>query len=1510
MTDPGVTATSASALAPRRLTSQGRVLDLLVSSPGPGRPRVVVPAAPALSRDPAGQPQLSLTLLLSRRPGAGDAVTDLVQGGLLGLSAAVEVPPWALQALAAEGPLPRPLFARAARFALGLPGGGPALARADAAGPAPRAALSAMLSAEDACRVLAALQGQPSGLELRAELDWQPPGRARLETLALPAALEALLARAPGEPLDLDRLVRLTAPPAPGLPPEEVPPRVAAPARRAAPGALALAVSAGRITTLAAALQPTPAPATVAAQAAVLGKPGNTGIAGGIILGDGAEPTGAGSFPVVEDPSATLWPDRADPARRWWVPALELVHPGPNDDPAASPFLFSWKQDGVTGGAGGSSPAPGLEGNALFTLRVIQPAEVAAALHAAGDPPSQRAPLDGLAVALEVPFREEGTGQTRTQLFPAAVEVQGDVVRARVSLLDGWVRLCYGALAYEGFQAQPARLRISWSFAALVPVPPLSQIAFGGKLSAIPLLQAGPLPARAAFDPAAGALHLDGVQVRLEPEGGLARRGGPPPPVAQLRPIEPARASPLLALGNVAFHPLPAPAALHATPLPAVVARPELELSPAWLSRLHQARYLGRTVARAQALDALLPCKDSPTAYRRVQADGTDAAAGCQDALRLGAIEYRQYEELPDLRRDDAGGRLCSVYRSLQQPGRYLIAPARWRISRYAPDAGQDRAYRPTAMLYALRDADAPETRYFLSAQLEPDLPLHVRRELGRRLAALAPAGQAPVIDYPTEPSLQAKVDVQWAVPDKLATPQTSATWDGFQVTVSAGLADAVLLTTAIEKGGLAGQATFTLPDGQALTGELRLDTAFTGPWSGPLEVVALGDSKPGATLRNRLDVPVDVTALLPDAGRSDAAVTVEAALAPGASVDVALPATPADPCPVAAPRPGTPRLSETDVFVEDVTLGVIFVNLVAYANHGLAGLALDARLQGTDHVYGVDLQEGQHATLELQLPLDRYVQSQVLEVRLRATPAAGAAVAGDWWTWDLEARGSVVSITPGLLPAASRAIAPPREGPGPTAGPGSGGARRKDGAMKRIAKRGGPLGISIHIGLNHVDPNAYDGWDGELSGCLNDANAMKAIAQAMGYDPVHELHDEEATAEAVLSAICDAANQLQSGDHLLLTYSGHGGQIPDTTGDEDDKLDETWVLHDRQLLDDELYAEWSKFAAGVRIFVLSDSCHSGTVIRDLPRMQDFQRLQQAAASARGLRAAPPKLRAIPPAKALANYEKNRSLYRGLQVLLKGGAQNTKDTIGATVLLISGCQDNQFSQDGSTNGLFTEKLLQVWDQGAFQGTHHDFYSAILEKMPSEQTPNYFTVGTTIDLAFLNMRPFLIGEAQAGQDTSTGTSDTTGDTSAAKPSIRGPASVSVDDDPPTLQVDPSPYGFYAVEVATDPSCFYGGSGQRTAATSYCSWTDVHRTTRGSDREFTLPATAWDALKGASRLYLRVWATKNAGAADWQPYQVADGGAPIEVSSERGAVIPPPAPRAMPPGNGDATQAAMH
>src|SRR5882672_6005183 len=104
--------------------------------------------------------------------------------------------------------------------------------------------------------------------------------------------------------------------------------------------------------------------------------------------------------------------------------------------------------------------------------------------------------------------------------------------------------------------------------------------------------------------------------------------------------------------------------------------------------------------------------------------------------------------------------------------------------------------------------------------------------------------------------------------------------------------------------------------------------------------------------------------------------------------------------------------------------------------------------------------------------------------------------------------------------------------------------------------------GISIHIGLNHVDPKHYQGWDGALNACIADANDMRALAKKKGFAGNTLFVDGQATAATVSSALLDASKKLVKGDLLFLTYSGHGGQVRDTNSDEkdNDRMDETWV--------------------------------------------------------------------------------------------------------------------------------------------------------------------------------------------------------------------------------------------------------------------------------------------------------------------------------------------------------------
>lgn len=302
--------------------------------------------------------------------------------------------------------------------------------------------------------------------------------------------------------------------------------------------------------------------------------------------------------------------------------------------------------------------------------------------------------------------------------------------------------------------------------------------------------------------------------------------------------------------------------------------------------------------------------------------------------------------------------------------------------------------------------------------------------------------------------------------------------------------------------------------------------------------------------------------------------------------------------------------------------------------------------------------------------------------------------------------------------------------------------------ATKTAKKANKATAISLHLGLNAVDPAHYEGWKGELAACEFDGKDMAQLARSRRMAPTLLL-TSDATRAKMLKAIRGAARKLKKGDLFFLTYSGHGGQVKDVSGDEPDKQDETWCLFDAELIDDELHYELSRFVPGVRILVLSDSCHSGTVTREARPATDPARPDA-------------RSRLMPPDVARRTYEAHKDFYDGLQKDLErragkaavGDPDAALDKVAVSSrltaivkkfkpasILISGCQDNQTSMDGERNGAFTEQVLRVWKEGAFHGNYAQFHAAVKAGMPATQTPNFFALGPAG--RFVRQTPFSV-----------------------------------------------------------------------------------------------------------------------------------------------------------------------
>lgn len=168
----------------------------------------------------------------------------------------------------------------------------------------------------------------------------------------------------------------------------------------------------------------------------------------------------------------------------------------------------------------------------------------------------------------------------------------------------------------------------------------------------------------------------------------------------------------------------------------------------------------------------------------------------------------------------------------------------------------------------------------------------------------------------------------------------------------------------------------------------------------------------------------------------------------------------------------------------------------------------------------------------------------------------------------------------------------------------------------------GEPQKWALLIGINEY-PKLPDQYN--LQGCLNDVTAIKALLTSpqFAFPPQNILtltspaadRSRLATRENILAAFTRhliSNTRVGNGDIIVIYYSGHGSQVPDAEGDEEDGYDETIVPCDAgpdrskredvvDITDDEISAMLDQLAARTRnINLIFDSCHSGTVTRAL----------------------------------------------------------------------------------------------------------------------------------------------------------------------------------------------------------------------------------------------------------------------------------------------------------------------
>lgn len=251
---------------------------------------------------------------------------------------------------------------------------------------------------------------------------------------------------------------------------------------------------------------------------------------------------------------------------------------------------------------------------------------------------------------------------------------------------------------------------------------------------------------------------------------------------------------------------------------------------------------------------------------------------------------------------------------------------------------------------------------------------------------------------------------------------------------------------------------------------------------------------------------------------------------------------------------------------------------------------------------------------------------------------------------------------------------------------------------------------------------NDYPGTHMDLRGCVNDAQDWAAELTARGF-AVTLLIDAKATKAAMVKGFKTVVGGAKKGDVVVITFSGHGTYVPDLNGDEADGLDEALCPYDLQtrgaaFLDDEIHEIFAARAPGVRLVLLSDSCHSGTVTRAAPSDTDDD---------------VPRPRFMPmgnwlPPEQLPRGASGQPLTRAPQV--SGTSVFSKAVSRAAGdLLLSGCQEgpNNFSYDarigGRPTGAFTYYALKALRALPASATYAQWHAAITPQyLPSASYP--------------------------------------------------------------------------------------------------------------------------------------------------------------------------------------------
>ncbi len=261
---------------------------------------------------------------------------------------------------------------------------------------------------------------------------------------------------------------------------------------------------------------------------------------------------------------------------------------------------------------------------------------------------------------------------------------------------------------------------------------------------------------------------------------------------------------------------------------------------------------------------------------------------------------------------------------------------------------------------------------------------------------------------------------------------------------------------------------------------------------------------------------------------------------------------------------------------------------------------------------------------------------------------------------------------------------------------------------------------FALLIGINEYSPTSNPPIR-SLNGCLNDVSDFGKFLKENYSDLIPNdrqilvLTDADASRAKVISGFREHLAQAGPEDIAVIYYSGHGSTgitAREFQAATSDRQEQTWVLHDSRepgkydLADKEIALLLEEVGArSPRIVVIADSCHSGSVTREL---ETFLQMQP-------------------------RFEKGTSDVRPLESYLDGAyVQRGNVSIPSSDhLLLAACDRVERAWEYNGHGQFTQSLISVLTKSGGQVTYADLFvqvRAFIRNALKNQTPQMEPVG--------------------------------------------------------------------------------------------------------------------------------------------------------------------------------------